>query len=47
MLEPSTIKDYVAWTTEQAKALRERKLNDLDYDNLIEEIEDIAILFEL
>lgn len=42
MLKPSTIKDYVAWTTEQAKALRERKLNDLDYDNLIEEIEDMG-----
>ncbi|MEA5536193.1 DUF29 domain-containing protein [Crocosphaera sp. XPORK-15E] len=32
-------KDYYQWTIEQVKALRERNLEDLDWENIIEEIE--------
>lgn len=37
-------RDYVAWTVEQARALRARRGGDnaLDYDNLAEEIEDLG-----
>ncbi len=37
-------RDYVAWTAEQARALRARRggENALDYDNLAEEIEDLG-----
>lgn len=37
-------RDYVAWTEQQATALRARKggENALDYDNLAEEIEDLG-----
>ena len=34
--------DFNLWIQEQILALRERKLNDLDYNNLIEEIEDMG-----
>jgi Domain of unknown function DUF29 len=30
--------DFYAWTSEQAKLLQLRKLDDLDFENLIEEI---------
>lgn len=35
-------RDYVAWVEEQASALRARQFTRLDYDNLIEEIEDMG-----
>ncbi len=31
--------DFLQWTIEQAQALRERNLEELDWDNIIEEIE--------
>ncbi|ELR97334.1 DUF29 domain-containing protein [Gloeocapsa sp. PCC 73106] len=31
--------DFYQWTIEQAQALRERKIADLDWENVIEEIE--------
>ncbi len=34
--------DFYQWTVEQARLLRERKLDLLDYENLIEEIEDMG-----
>lgn len=34
--------DDVAWATEQAQLLRERRWDELDLQNLIEEIEDIG-----
>jgi hypothetical protein len=30
--------DYVAWTRDQADALRRRSTNELDWDNLVEEV---------
>ncbi len=35
-------KDFVVWTEEQASALKTRQFTRLDYDNLIEEIEDMG-----
>lgn len=32
-------RDYYQWTIEQVKALRERNLDQLDWENIIEEIE--------
>ncbi|TVQ47693.1 MAG: DUF29 domain-containing protein [Gloeocapsa sp. DLM2.Bin57] len=32
-------KDFYQWTTEQSKSLRERNLEKLDWENIIEEIE--------
>jgi hypothetical protein len=34
--------DFVGWTQQQAEALRSRRLERLDYDNLIEEIESMG-----
>lgn len=34
--------DFAAWAQQQVDALRERRLDRLDYDNLIEEIESIG-----
>jgi uncharacterized protein DUF29 len=34
--------DYHAWVMEQVAALRARDLDALDFDNLAEEIEDLA-----
>lgn len=34
--------DFYGWTTETAKALRERNYRSLDMQNLIEEIESIG-----
>ncbi|HAC65894.1 MAG TPA: DUF29 domain-containing protein [Cyanothece sp. UBA12306] len=34
--------DYYQWTIEQVQALRERKLDNLDWENLIEEIESLG-----
>ena len=31
--------DYYQWTIEQAKALKERNFNNLDWENIIEELE--------
>lgn len=35
-------RDYYAWTKEQAAALRDGRLADLDVPNLIEEVEDLG-----
>lgn len=35
-------RDFYAWTIATAKALRERDLTNLDWDNLIEEIESLG-----
>jgi hypothetical protein len=35
-------RDFYAWTVATAKALRERDLTNLDWDNLIEEIESLG-----
>jgi hypothetical protein len=35
-------RDYYAWTQEQAAALREGRLGDLDVPHLIEEVEDLG-----
>ncbi len=35
-------KDFVVWAEEQASALKARQFTRLDYDNLIEEIEDMG-----
>lgn len=34
--------DFYAWTEKQAELLRQRNLNNLDFDNLIEEIESLG-----
>jgi hypothetical protein len=34
--------DFYAWTQEQARLLRERRWNDLDLDNLIDEVESVG-----
>lgn len=34
--------DFVAWTALQARALRARRLHELDFDNLAEEIESLG-----
>jgi hypothetical protein len=34
--------DYYQWTVEQVKALKERNLDHLDWENLIEEIESLG-----
>lgn len=34
--------DFYAWALEQAALLKERRFDDLDLDNLIEEVEDLA-----
>ena len=34
--------DFAAWAQQQADALRERRFDGLDYDNLIEEIESMG-----
>jgi hypothetical protein len=34
--------DFYGWTQDQADALRRRSLNELDWDNLLEEIEDLG-----
>jgi Domain of unknown function DUF29 len=35
-------RDYYAWILQQASALRERRLEDIDWANVAEEIEDLA-----
>jgi hypothetical protein len=35
-------RDFQAWITSQARALRERRFDALDLDNLIEEVEDLG-----
>lgn len=35
-------KDYYQWTIEQVTALRERNLDNLDWENIIEEIESLG-----
>lgn len=37
-----TIKDFHAWTEQQADALRRRAANEIDWDNLLEEIETLG-----
>ena len=34
--------DYYTWAREQARALRERRLEQLDWENLAEEVDDLA-----
>lgn len=34
--------DYVAWTQDQADALRRRSINELDWENLLEEVESLG-----
>jgi hypothetical protein len=34
--------DFFTWTQEQARLLRERRFNDLDLDNLIDEVESVG-----
>jgi len=34
--------DFYAWTQEQARLLRERRWNDLDLDNLVDEVESVG-----
>jgi hypothetical protein len=34
--------DFYAWTQEQARLLRERRWNDLDLENLIDEVESVG-----
>jgi hypothetical protein len=34
--------DFYAWTVQQAELLRSGKLRDLDFENLIEEIESLG-----
>ena len=35
-------RDYYTWTQEQARALRERRIEELDWTNVAEEIEDLG-----
>src|SRR4051794_36674182 len=35
-------RDYYSWVLEQAALLRERRLAELDFDNLAEEVEDLG-----
>ena len=35
--------DFYAWTQQQAKLLRERRWDDLDLDNLVEEVESVGV----
>jgi Domain of unknown function DUF29 len=35
-------RDYYTWTQEQARALRERRLEEVDWTNVAEEIEDLG-----
>src|SRR3982750_3295215 len=34
--------DFYAWTQEQARLLRERRWNDLDLENLVDEVESVG-----
>jgi hypothetical protein len=34
--------DFYGWTQDQADALRRRSVNEIDWDNLLEEIEDLG-----
>ena len=36
--------DYFAWTQDQADALRRRSINELDWENLLEEVEGLGRL---
>jgi hypothetical protein len=35
-------RDYYAWILDQARALRERRADEVDWENVAEEIEDLA-----
>lgn len=35
-------RDYYSWAREQARLLRERRLDQIDWENLAEEVEDLA-----
>lgn len=35
-------RDFVAWTRDQADALRRRSTNELDWENLVEEVESLG-----
>src|SRR3954447_1984404 len=39
---PRYERDYYSWALEQAALLRERRLAELDFDNLAEEVEDLG-----
>ena len=34
--------DFYVWTQEQARLLRERRFNDLDLDNLVDEVQSVG-----
>ena len=34
--------DFYAWTQEQARLLRERRWDDLDLENLVDEVESVG-----
>ena len=36
------VRDFYAWTQEQARLLRERRFNDLDLENLVDEVEGVG-----
>lgn len=35
-------RDYYSWAQEQARALREHRIEGIDWDNLAEEVEDLG-----
>src|SRR5215472_3881568 len=35
-------RDFFTWTQEQARLLRERRFDDLDLDNLVDEVESVG-----
>jgi Domain of unknown function DUF29 len=41
-LTPLYERDYYSWAREQARALREHRLDDVDWENLAEEVDDLA-----
>ena len=36
--------DYAAWVAHQARLLRERRTDELDFDNLIDEVESLPVI---
>ena len=34
--------DFFTWTQEQARLLRERRFDDLDLDNLVDEVQSVG-----
>jgi len=40
---PAYGEDYAAWVEHQARLLRERRTDELDFDNLIDEVEGLSV----